>query len=185
MQIVDARNPLLFRAVDLERYVASFTPPKRSLLLVNKADLLTEAQRRAWARYFRAQGITHLFFSAQTEMARQKQSEAVEAKAPHDERRSDGTDDEESDADESEEEEKAEKAESTAETEKETEKDIASAPESDEARGPQPQSHVAEEKIGDHEAAERPLSDDEKGAHVSLPRRVVRSRCRSDRGAHM
>jgi len=50
VQIVDARNPLLFRSIDLERYVASFAPKKRSLLVVNKADLLTIAQRKAWVK---------------------------------------------------------------------------------------------------------------------------------------
>mgnify|MGYP002846834225 CR=1 FL=1 len=42
VQIVDARNPLLFRCIDLERYVAELcqVKEKRSLLLVNKADLL-------------------------------------------------------------------------------------------------------------------------------------------------
>lgn len=58
MQIVDARNPLGFRCVDLEEYVRevgddglegdTMVPGKgkrRSLLLINKADLLTYQQR--------------------------------------------------------------------------------------------------------------------------------------------
>ena len=64
VQIVDARNPLLFRSADLERYAAEIDPSKRCMLLVNKADLLTEAQRGAWAKYFRAHGIDFVFWSA-------------------------------------------------------------------------------------------------------------------------
>lgn len=56
VQIVDARNPMGFRCVDLENYVSEVgsedndgaVPGKgqrRSLLLINKADLLTIEQR--------------------------------------------------------------------------------------------------------------------------------------------
>lgn len=58
VQIVDARNPLSFRCQDLENYVKEIgsdetdeeiTVPgkgkRRSLLLINKADLLTYDQR--------------------------------------------------------------------------------------------------------------------------------------------
>jgi large subunit GTPase 1 len=65
VQIVDARNPLLFRSEDLENYVKDVDPNKRNLLLVNKADMMTEEQRRSWADYFQAQGINYKFFSAQ------------------------------------------------------------------------------------------------------------------------
>ncbi|EXJ83845.1 hypothetical protein A1O1_07473 [Capronia coronata CBS 617.96] len=64
VQIVDARNPLLFRSEDLEKYVQEVDPKKRNLLLVNKADMLTEAQRSQWADYFIEQGINYKFFSA-------------------------------------------------------------------------------------------------------------------------
>jgi large subunit GTPase 1 len=64
VQIVDARNPLLFRSEDLERYVKEVDARKENLLLVNKADLLTLDQRRAWADYFRGHGIAYRFFSA-------------------------------------------------------------------------------------------------------------------------
>jgi len=60
VQIVDARNPLGFRCVDLENYVREVGDEKaggettvpgkgkrRSLLLINKADLLTHDQRSA------------------------------------------------------------------------------------------------------------------------------------------
>lgn len=82
VQIVDARNPLLFRSEDLERYVESFgTPegpmptatPKKNLLVVNKADFLTVAQRRAWAEFFNSRGIRFAWFSAA--LAKKQQEE--------------------------------------------------------------------------------------------------------------
>ncbi len=55
IQIVDARNPLRFRCEDLEDYVLDVEGPegeagtgkgkRKSLLLINKADLLTTQQR--------------------------------------------------------------------------------------------------------------------------------------------
>ena len=45
VQIVDARNPLLFYCPDLEQYVQEVDPNKVCLLLINKADFLTHTQR--------------------------------------------------------------------------------------------------------------------------------------------
>ncbi len=64
VQIVDARNPLLFRCADLEAYVSELGGGKRCLLLVNKADLLTDAQRGAWAEYLGSKRIEFVFWSA-------------------------------------------------------------------------------------------------------------------------
>ena len=64
VQIVDARNPLLFRSEDLEKYVHEVDPKKNNLLLVNKADMMTPQQREAWANYFEKVGINYKFFSA-------------------------------------------------------------------------------------------------------------------------
>ena len=64
VQIVDARNPLLFRSEDLEKYVKEVDSKKNNLLLVNKADMMTLAQREAWADYFEQVGINYKFFSA-------------------------------------------------------------------------------------------------------------------------
>ncbi|KAI9714839.1 MAG: hypothetical protein M1820_000128 [Bogoriella megaspora] len=64
VQIVDARSPLLFRCEDLEKYVKEVDKRKRNLLLVNKADMMTEEQRKAWSDYFREKGIRYKFFSA-------------------------------------------------------------------------------------------------------------------------
>ncbi|KZZ88732.1 ribosome biogenesis GTPase Lsg1 [Ascosphaera apis ARSEF 7405] len=65
VQIVDARNPTLFRCEDLDRYVKEVDPKKKNLLLVNKADMMTEYQRQVWADYFEEMGIAYSFFSAQ------------------------------------------------------------------------------------------------------------------------
>lgn len=40
---------------------------KVNMLLVNKADLLSREQRRAWARYFQNQGLRAVFWSALAE----------------------------------------------------------------------------------------------------------------------
>jgi large subunit GTPase 1 len=65
VQIVDARHPLLFRSEDLGDYVKEVDPKKNNLLLVNKADMMTLAQRQAWAEYFIDAGINYKFFSAE------------------------------------------------------------------------------------------------------------------------
>lgn len=64
VQIVDARNPLLFRCDDLEKYVKEVDETKTNLLLINKADFLTLEQRQAWADYFTNLGVDIAFFSA-------------------------------------------------------------------------------------------------------------------------
>ncbi|XP_068175209.1 large subunit GTPase 1 homolog [Antennarius striatus] len=70
IQIVDARNPLLFRCPDLESYVKEVSEHKVNMLLVNKADLLTRKQRLAWAKYFQKQGLRVVFWSALAESNR-------------------------------------------------------------------------------------------------------------------
>ncbi|KAF9456157.1 P-loop containing nucleoside triphosphate hydrolase protein [Collybia nuda] len=91
VQIVDARNPLRFRCEDLETYIRDVEGPegeyggikglRNSLLLINKADLLTVKQRSLWADYFDAQGICYAFFSAANAVALQiARREAAEGK---------------------------------------------------------------------------------------------------------
>ncbi|KAI9898345.1 hypothetical protein N3K66_006705 [Trichothecium roseum] len=65
VQIVDARNPLLYRSEDLEAYVKEVDPNKANLLLINKADMLTDKQRASWAKFLREQGVAFKFFSAE------------------------------------------------------------------------------------------------------------------------
>ncbi|KAI1810160.1 P-loop containing nucleoside triphosphate hydrolase protein [Poronia punctata] len=64
VQIVDARNPLMFWSEDLDNYVKDVDPAKKNLLLVNKADMMTPTQRKAWAKYFKEKRISYRFFSA-------------------------------------------------------------------------------------------------------------------------
>ncbi|KAG8685733.1 hypothetical protein FRC08_012943, partial [Ceratobasidium sp. 394] len=89
VQIVDARNPLRFRCADLDSYVHDVEGPegekgsgakglRRCLLLVNKADLLTVDQRRAWADYFEKEGIQYAFFSAANAKALQEAKRLAE-----------------------------------------------------------------------------------------------------------
>ncbi|XP_023946260.1 large subunit GTPase 1 homolog [Bicyclus anynana] len=60
--LLDARNPLLFRCADLEKYAAEQNC--KCILLLNKADLTTEYVRKCWADYFNKQNISIIFFSA-------------------------------------------------------------------------------------------------------------------------
>ncbi|XP_005873255.1 PREDICTED: large subunit GTPase 1 homolog isoform X1 [Myotis brandtii] len=67
VQIVDARNPLLFRCEDLECYVKEIDDDKENVILINKADLLTSEQRSAWATYFEKENVKVVFWSALAE----------------------------------------------------------------------------------------------------------------------
>jgi len=67
VQIVDARNPMLFFCPDLEVYVKEVDPNKICVILMNKSDLLTAEQRHHWARYFTSKGLRVLFWSAKAE----------------------------------------------------------------------------------------------------------------------
>ncbi|KAK3378038.1 hypothetical protein B0H63DRAFT_436413 [Podospora didyma] len=64
VQIVDARNPLMFRSEGLEQYVKDVDPKKQNLLLINKADMMTYNQRKIWASYLKGENIAYTFFSA-------------------------------------------------------------------------------------------------------------------------
>ncbi|XP_063707066.1 large subunit GTPase 1 homolog [Culicoides brevitarsis] len=92
VQIVDARNPLLFRCVDLEKYVKEVDPNKQCMLLLNKSDFLNEEQRKCWATYFTEQNVKFAFFSAT--LADQEMEKIVEES---DEDDSEQADDEDSD----------------------------------------------------------------------------------------
>jgi len=90
VQVVDVRDPLFFCCQDLNRYIAEVSAqqerktPKKTLLLLNKSDLLTEKQRIAWAKYLTEKGMDFVFFSAlqentRREAARKAQEEAEAA----------------------------------------------------------------------------------------------------------
>jgi len=80
VQVVDARDPMFYRCEDLEAYVKELNPAKKTLLLLNKADLLCQELRRAWAAKFKASGIDFLFWSAKAAYE-EIEAEAVAAKA--------------------------------------------------------------------------------------------------------
>ncbi|XP_034035843.1 large subunit GTPase 1 homolog [Thalassophryne amazonica] len=83
VQIVDARNPLLFQCPDLESYVKEVCEDKVNMLLVNKADLLTREQRRAWAAHFQREGLRAVFWSALAENNRlDAEEKGVEVEDP-------------------------------------------------------------------------------------------------------
>ena len=64
-QIVDARDPLLYRCNDLEQYVREIHPLKRNILVLNKADLVPRPLLGRWASYFRAHNVVFALFSAE------------------------------------------------------------------------------------------------------------------------
>jgi large subunit GTPase 1 len=97
VQIVDARNPLLFRCEDLERYVKEVDSEKENLLLVNKADMMTLEQREVWASYFEEAGVNYKFFSA--EIAKEM-NEARDALENDSEEEDDDDDDDDEDEEE-------------------------------------------------------------------------------------
>jgi len=72
--VADARNPLFYISTDLLQY-AGEELRKPVLVVVNKADFLTAAQRRTWHDHLAAAGIEHVFFSAWDEQ--QKLDDAV------------------------------------------------------------------------------------------------------------
>lgn len=63
VQIVDARNPLLYYCADLARYVEG-DMRRGHMLVLNKADLLSSAMISRWEAYFAEQGVDVAFFSA-------------------------------------------------------------------------------------------------------------------------
>ncbi|KAJ1553929.1 hypothetical protein HK405_006486 [Cladochytrium tenue] len=81
VQIVDARNPLMFRSADLETYVKETDARKGNLLLINKADMLTAQQRIFWADYFDKIGIRYTFFSAALARRRLAEAELLQREA--------------------------------------------------------------------------------------------------------
>jgi large subunit GTPase 1 len=81
VQIVDARNPLFYRSEDLEDYAKTIDPNKMNLLIINKADYLSEVQRKTWAEALNKEKVDFVFFSAK---ASQEQLEKeIEQNAVH------------------------------------------------------------------------------------------------------
>ncbi|KAJ8905088.1 hypothetical protein NDN08_001599 [Rhodosorus marinus] len=80
VQIVDARDPLLFYCPDLDVYVDELSTAERTkerMLVLNKADLLSEPVKHKWKTYFDKIGVRVLFFSAQQASEEQNQNSTV------------------------------------------------------------------------------------------------------------
>ncbi|KAK0563914.1 hypothetical protein OC844_001963 [Tilletia horrida] len=154
VQIVDARNPLRFRCEDLEQYVAQLRGgmggeggiryvdsaeqdegdeygKRRTLLLINKSDLLDYKQRRAWADYFDTQNIQYAFFSAaRAAEVLEREQLAEQAKLAEEEeaaRIAEEQEEEEDDEDEDEDENKDEKEDENEDENEEEEDEDANA----------------------------------------------------------
>lgn len=78
VQIVDARDPLLYRCKDLEKYVKEIDSGKFNILLINKADFLSNEQRSIWKKYWNEQNVTCVFWSALTEAEKLEEQEKEE-----------------------------------------------------------------------------------------------------------
>ena len=74
-QIVDGRNPLYYRCPDLEKYIKEVDPNKKSILIINKADLMNKEIRKNWDDYFKTNNIKYIFFSAITELEKIEKGE--------------------------------------------------------------------------------------------------------------
>ncbi|XWS73816.1 hypothetical protein CRYUN_Cryun02cG0161800 [Craigia yunnanensis] len=69
VMVVDARDPLFYRCPDLEAYAREIDENKRTLLLVNKADLLPVSIKEKWANFFHLHKILFVFWSAKAASA--------------------------------------------------------------------------------------------------------------------
>ena len=74
-QIVDGRNPLYFHCPDLDSYIKQVDSNKESVLIVNKADLMSEEIRKNWSDYFKSNNMKYIFFSALDELNKFENSE--------------------------------------------------------------------------------------------------------------
>ncbi|CAH9072623.1 unnamed protein product [Cuscuta europaea] len=79
VMVVDARDPLFYRCPDLEAYAQEVDEHKKTMLLVNKADLLPLSIRKKWAEYFHRHDILYVFWSAKaaTEAHAEKEVSAL------------------------------------------------------------------------------------------------------------
>ncbi len=77
VQVVDARNPLLYQSDSMKDYVKEVGAHKINVMLFNKADLLPKKVREAWGKYLDNLDVRCFFFAARTEIeARLKEKQA-------------------------------------------------------------------------------------------------------------
>jgi len=78
VQIVDGRNPYFFYSADLNTYISEVEGKKDFMLLINKADYLSEGFREHWSTYFNEHNVNHIFFSALVSQAELDEEEDEE-----------------------------------------------------------------------------------------------------------
>ena len=79
LQLLDARNPMFYLSQDLKDYANSLGKPM--MILINKADYLSERQRQMWSDYLVEQGWEQpVFFSAAMEQEKLDQAAKYERK---------------------------------------------------------------------------------------------------------
>jgi large subunit GTPase 1 len=81
IQILDARTPEFFRCEDLEVYVKELSEKKINMLLINKADLVSEEVRKIWSDWLNKNNVHHMYFSAKDEQAIIDEEEEVDEEA--------------------------------------------------------------------------------------------------------
>lgn len=77
-QIVDGRNPLLFKCDDLETYVGEVDKEKTFVVIINKADYLTDKQKIHWSEYFAKEKTEVIFWSALKESEDKTENQEAE-----------------------------------------------------------------------------------------------------------
>lgn len=95
LQIVDARNPYFFYSEDLEKYINEVGKgDKNFILLINKADFLSEELIAHWSAYLKEKNIDHIFFSAlkEQEILDSGGPDPIEEEEEEDKESSDGDD---------------------------------------------------------------------------------------------
>lgn len=78
IQIVDARNPLLYYTNDLMKYIKEQNVSKRMMLIINKADFLTEYHRLAWVHQMNKLKLRFMFYSAKIEQTKLDEGKETE-----------------------------------------------------------------------------------------------------------
>lgn len=86
VQVVDARDPSAYFSADLAAYARELHPTKRTLVLLNKADLLPLPLRAAWRDRFRKLNVDVAFWSAKRAAEQIKEDKKKEREREEDQR---------------------------------------------------------------------------------------------------